>query len=130
MGDAIGKGLKVIAQLIQFIPGGFNYKVIDKEKAQKGMERAQRDKERALEQSAQAEERAGIRKQTDAMDSVLNIMTENAKKAESEAAAAKSRAKLLSKTSVEDNSLVAAAIAKAEGKSTEKKSVADRLADL
>lgn len=97
--------------------------------ATKKMEKAQRKEEKAKERAKEAEERAGIRKEADAFDSVLGVMNENVAKAEASAAAADKRSKLLGKSKVEDNDLVANALSRASG-NTEKKSAADRLASL
>lgn len=98
-------------------------------KAVKSMEKAEHREERAVARAQEAAERAGIRTQTDAIDDVLNIMNKNVDKANAKADAADKRSKLLTPTSATDNSLVADALARANG-TAEKKSVGDRLANL
>lgn len=95
----------------------------------KNMDRANRQKEKAEEKARQASERAGIRKQADAFDNVLGVMDNVVSKAQAEAQAADNRSKLLSKTKVEDNSVVADALSRVNGDAP-KKSVGDRLASL
>lgn len=99
-------------------------------KAAKNMEKAQHREEQAQERAREAEERAGIRKTTDALDNVLNVMNDNVKKAEAKAAAADKRSRLLETKSLEGDALVASALSRASGVSTEKRSAADRLASL
>lgn len=98
--------------------------------AARNMEKAKRTQERNEAAADRAARLAGLKKGGSALGSALESMNKQAAAAQADADAAKHKAALLGKTSVDDNDAVAAALAQAAGKPAAATSVADRLAAL
>ena len=99
----------------------------DMKKAQRAMEKAKRQEERAKEQAERASVAAGLKETTSSLSSALESMNKQAAEAQANADAAKRKAQLLSKTSVEDNDVISQALNAVSGKPTEPSSISDRL---
>lgn len=98
-------------------------------KAIKNVEKAEHRADREAQKAREAEQLAGIRNQTDQLDSVLGILNKNADVANAKADAATKRTKLLTPVTSNDDKLVADALQRAEG-GPKTESLADRLANL
>ena len=102
----------------------------DMKKAANTMEKAKRQEERAKEQADRAAQAAGLKSSVGGLSSALESMNRQAQDAQANADAAKRKASLLSKTEVEENDAVAAAMAAVSGEAPKATSAKDRLAAL
>ena len=102
----------------------------DMRKAANSMKKAQLQEDRAKDKAARAAEMAGLKSSAGGLSSALDSMNRQAAEATENANAAKRKAVLLGKSSVEENDVVKAAMAAASGEPAPATSVKDRLAAL
>lgn len=102
----------------------------DLKKAANAMSKAKRQEERAEDKAARAAQQAGIKSSVGGLSSALESMNKQAQEAQAGADAAKRKAELLSTSSVEENDVVAQAMAAVSGDAPKATSAKDRLAAL
>jgi hypothetical protein len=102
----------------------------DMRKASNAMQKAKMQEERAKEKAARAAQAAGLKTSAGGLSSALESMNRQAQDAKDSADAAKRKADLLGVSKVEENDVVAAAMAAASGEAPKATSAKDRLAAL
>lgn len=102
----------------------------DMKKAANTMQKAKRQEERAKERADRVAQAAGLKASVGGLSSALESMNRQAQDAQASADAAKRKADLLSKSKVDENDAVAAALAAVSGDAPKPTSAKDRLAAL
>jgi len=102
----------------------------DMRKASNAMAKAQAKETRATEKADRAAQMAGLKKTGGGLSSALESMNRQAQDATDNADAATRKAELLGTSKVEDNDVVAQAMAQAKGEAPAATSIADRMAAL
>ena len=102
----------------------------DMRRASNAMQKAKMQEQRAEEKAKRAAQAAGLKSSAGGLSSALESMNRQAQEAQDNADAAKRKAELLGESKVEENDVVAAAMAAASGEAPKPTSVADRLAAL